>query len=426
MITRIRSRLYYGWYMVGAGAIIQLITGGLLNQAAGAYLVLLQSEFGWSKTAISGAFSLFRFESGLLGPLGGWLIDRFGSRAVMRFGLLIFGLGFIMFSRVDSIFTFYVAFAIIAIGQNLGGFLPLTVAIVNWFHRRRSIALATMQTGFAVGGLGVPIIVYCLENFGWRTTALASGLVIIFAGLPLTTVMRSRPEDYGLELDGGPAASASSDNESAVVADEPVDFRAGEAMRTSSFWLISFGHGSALLVVSAVMVHLVPHLHENLGYPLETAGLVVGLLASMQIIGQILGGFLGDRFSKRVITSICMGMHMAGLLMVAYATSLPMIIAFAVLHGLGWGIRGPLMQSMRADYFGRGSFGMIMGISSMVTTIGNTAGPLVAGFLADTTGSYETGFTVLALMAGAGSVFFITSARPRPPARIAMEAAQAS
>ncbi|MPZ48873.1 MAG: MFS transporter [Dehalococcoidia bacterium] len=417
MFRSLKSRVFYGWWMVGAGFGIQLLTGGLMNQAYGAYVVLLRDEFGWSKTMLSAGFSMARFETGLLGPVEGWLVDKFGPRTVMRCGLIIFALGFMALSQINSLTTFYLAFFMMALGSSLGGFLPLTVAMVNWFRRRRATALATMQTGMAVGGLCIPIVVLALETFGWRTTAFASGVLVLIVALPLSQIIRHRPEDHGLEVDGGyneALARRNGDREE----DEPIDFLPREAVRTPAFWLISLGHGSALLVVSAVMVHLVSHVNENLGYSLTTAGLVVALMTSMQIIGQVTGGLIGDRFNKRLIAAACMGAHMAGLLLVAYATMLPMVIAFAVLHGLAWGIRGPLMQALRADYFGRASFGVIMGLSTMITMFGNITGPLVAGILADVTGSYEIGFTVLACLAGAGSMFFLLARKPQPPARV--------
>jgi sugar phosphate permease len=320
-------------------------------------------------------------------------------------------------SQINSLVTFYLAFFAMALGSSLGGFLPLTVAVVNWFRRKRATALATMQTGFAVGGLIVPIVVFCLETFGWRATAFGSGVLILVVALPLSAIIRHRPEDYGLEVDGGPGP-ALTQSSNGHPEEEPIDFLPREAIRTRAFWLISLGHGSALLVVSAVMVHLVSHLNENLGYSLQTAALVVTLMTFMQITGQLLGGYLGDRFNKRFITASCMFAHMTGLLLVAYANALPMVIAFAVLHGLAWGIRGPLMQAMRADYFGRASFGTIMGFSSMIVMFGNVSGPLVAGILADRTGSYEAGFTVLACLAGAGSLFFLFATKPKPPVRV--------
>ena len=120
---------------------------------------------------------------------------------------------------------------------------------------------------------------------------------------------------------------------------------------------------------------------------------------------------------KRRIIVTCMAMHVVGLLLLAFATSLWMVVAFAVLHGLAWGTRGPLMMAIRADYFGRTSYGTIMGFSSMIVMLGMMGGPLLAGFLADRTGNYEAGFTVLAVAAGFGSIFFILAKRPDPPQR---------
>ena len=188
-----------------------------------------------------------------------------------------------------------------------------------------------------------------------------------------------------------------------------------QALRTPAFWFISLGHASALLVVSAVTVHLILHLTENLGYSIRTAGLVVALMTASQVVGMLAGGYLGDRISKRVIVVTAMASHATGLLLLAYASHFWMVGLFALLHGGAWGARGPLMQAIRADYFGRRSFGTIMGFSSLIVMVGTTVGPIVAGVLADRTGSYESGFTILAIAAAAGSIFFILARQPTPP-----------
>jgi OFA family oxalate/formate antiporter-like MFS transporter len=139
---------------------------------------------------------------------------------------------------------------------------------------------------------------------------------------------------------------------------------------------------------------------------------VVALMTVMQGIGQLSGGWLGDRFSKRRIAAACMLAHAAGLLLLAFAWAFWMVLAFAVVHGLGWGMRGPLMSAIRADYFGSAAFGTITGLSSMVLMVGMMGGPLVAGMLADRTGSYVVGFTVLAALAALGSLFFLGARRP--------------
>ncbi len=420
MVSRLRGRVFYGWWMVASGFGIQFLVAALLNQSYGAYVVLLQRDFGWSKTALSGAYSLQQVEMGVLGPIQGWIIDRFGPRAVMQIGVVIFGVGFMALSQIQSLGMFYAAIFFLAIGASLTGFFPLTVAIVNWFEKRRARALSIMSLGFAFGGVTVPIIAFLLEMIGWRWTAFSSGVLIIVAGLPLTQVIRRRPEEYGEVMDGI-AASPEAAEADAVGQTAPAastrDFTAREAIRTPAFWLISLGHGSALLVVSAVLVHLLAHLTENLGYSLGTAALVVSLLTTVQVVGMIVGAVIGDRYDKRLIAASCMVMHAVALPLAAYATTLLMVIVFAVLHGLAWGIRGPLMQAMRADYFGRSSFGVIMGFSTTIIMLGQVAGPLVAGILADATGSYEAGFTVLAVIAGFASIFFLLARRPRPPDR---------
>ena len=323
---------------------------------------------------------------------------------------------------------FFLAFFLVAVGAGLGGYVPIAVAIVNWFRRRRALALGISSSGSAVGGLLTPLVVASMTAFGWRGTALLSGVVILLVGLPLAQVFRHRPELYGEYPDGirpgaggpGPAASGDGpdrppDGSPGRKVAAPVDFTPREAMRTPAFWLVSLGHGSALLVVSAVVVHMVTHVTERLGYSLGQAATVVALLTVAQIAGHIGGGWAGDRVSKRAIVVGCMVGHAVALLLLAAASAYWMVVAFALLHGLSWGTRGPLMAAIRADYFGSAAFGTISGVSSMVTMLGMVGGPLVAGILADRTGSYRLGFTVLALLAFLGSIFFLLAKRPAPP-----------
>jgi sugar phosphate permease len=406
-----RGRVFYGWWVVAAGFGLETLIGSLMFHAYGAYLVLLREEFGWSKTMLSAAFAMARAESGILGPVQGWLTDRFGPRVLIRVGMTIFGVGFILFSRIEGPVAFFLTFFMMALGSSLGGYLPMGVAIVAWFRRRRALALSVSASGMAVGGLLTPLVVLAMSRFGWRATALVSGLLALAVGVPLAQIVRRRPEAYGLAPDGDAPGAAAPD---APVRAAPAErnFTAREAMATRAFWYISIGHGAALFVVSAVMVHMVVHVTERLGYSLPQAGAVVALMTVMQGIGQLSGGWLGDRFSKRRIAAGCMLGHAAGLLVLAFASAFWMVLAFAVLHGLGWGMRGPLMSAIRADYFGSAAFGTITGLSSMVLMVGMMGGPLVAGILADRTGSYVLAFSLLAALAAGGSLFFLGARRP--------------
>ena len=413
MKNPLKTKIFYGWWMVAAAFGLQFMQASLLSQSIGAYIAVLREEFGWSKTALSGAAVIQQFEGALLGPIQGWFVDRFGPRGMICVGVFTFGTGFMLLSRVDSLPMFYAAFAVVALGAGLGGYFPLTIALVNWFERKRARALSSMTLGFALGGMAVPIVAWSLQTFGWRATVFASGVLIIVAGLPLAMVIRRRPEDQGEVVDGLSESQADPSASHLGGAHKARDFTAREALRTPAFWFVSLGHGFALIVVSAVTVHAITHLKEGLGYTIGTASLVISLMTLCQFSGILLSGAIGDRYHKRLLAAACMLFHMLGLLLLTYASSTPMVIGFAVLHGLAWGLRVPLMQAMRADYFGRSSIGLIMGLSSIIVLAGQMSGPLIAGIIADATGNYRAGFTTVALLAGLGSVFFLLA---KPPA----------
>jgi len=398
--------------MAGAACGIQFMFSALLNQAFGAYVAVLSDERGWSKTALSGAAALQSVESAIMGPLLGWFMDRFGPQNMIRVGVVVFAAGFFALSRIETIGDFYLCAVLLAIGASLGGYFPLTVALIQWFERHRARALSVMSMGLALGGLALPAIAWSMHQYGWRATAFASGIIALLVGLPLATVIRRRPQDHGETVDGLPPATASAPDASARAPVGQKEFSVAQALRTRAFWLLALGHAFALLVVTSVNVHGITHMKEGLGYTVQQAALVVMLLTFGQIGGVLLGLLIGDRFEKRYIAALCMLGHTVGLLLLTYARTPWEVGAFALVHGIAWGLRGPFMQAIRADYFGRNAIGMILGLSAVIIALGQIGGPLVAGVFADLTGNYRLGFTILALVAGAGSVLFLLAVKP--------------
>ena len=403
--------MYYGWRIVMAGGVINLFLAGFLSQSFGSYFAMLSEEKGWSKTALSGAATMQPLEAAFLGPFLGWLMDRFGPQRMIRIGVVLFGTGFMLLSQIESLPQLYLAFLVIALGSSFGGHFPLNVVLIHWFEKSRARALSAVSLGSAAGAIVVPIVAWGMHTYGWRPAAFVSGVIFILVGWPLSGVMRSRPEDMGLTVDGLPPAPRKAGQAEATPHHEQ-GFTAKEALRTRSFWLISLGHSFALFAVVAVNVHAITHIKESLGYAVTEAALFYTLMLGCQVGGVFLGWAIGDRYDKRFISASCMLAHMLGLLFLAYATGPAMLVAFAVLHGCAWGLRGPFMAAMRGDYFGRRQIGMIMGLSSLVVVIGQMGGPMLAGILADLTGNYRIGFTVLALLAGSGSLFFLMLKRP--------------
>ena len=417
MLQRFR-RPFYGWWIVGAAIVLQALPSGLLQQAYGAYVVLLEREFGWSRTALSGAFSAIRMEEGLLGPLQGWMLDRFGPRAVMRVGVVIFGGGFFLFARIGSIPGFYAAFLIMAIGASMVGFLSITTAIVNWFQRKRSMAMGLALLGTAIGGYLLPLVVWGLENWGWRAVANISGAIILIVGLPVTQIVRHKPQQYGWLPDGrqpGEAIVGAPGAPSTEV--EGPAFTMREALRTRAFWFISIAHTGSVLVVSVIQVHFIAYVTDDLGLTLTAASLMVTLQTTTNLVFRPIGGWLADRSSSRLVTAVAMLGHMVALLVLAFASNSVGIATAALLNGAAWGARVPVVVSMRAEYFGSGSFGAIMGVSSLVVTSGAVVAPIAAAWAYDVLGSYTLSFVILAVLAGLGSLFLF--ALPKPGSGVA-------
>lgn len=407
--------IFYGWRIVGSASGLEFLLSLLVLNVYGTYAALWRDEFGWSATALAAAFSLHRAQTGLIAPLQGWLLQRYAPHKVMRCGVLILSVGLICLSQIQTLTSFFITFAIMAVGGSLAGFLSLMTVLVNWFERRLTTALALMQTGRSMAGLTVPLATWALVSFGWRNSAFASGVIILVFGLLLVHMMRGVPEDRGLERDG---SSPIKENDfSAAELEESkgtfaADYLPGEAMRTRAFWLLCGGHGMAVGIVSAVLVHLIVHLNEGLHYSLQSAAVIFALMTFFMILGQVAGGLIGDRLDKRSVAAAAMLGHASGLLALAFGTSLAAVVFFAIAHGLAWGIRAPLMGALRAEYFGRKSFPTIMGMSSLVVMGGSVAGPILAGVLADSLGSYHLAFAMLSAGAAVGSLFFLLANKP--------------
>lgn len=407
-----KNKIFFGWWIVLSAFLIFMTTSALLFTGFGAYFVFIQKDMNWSKTIISGAFSMSRMESGIIGPLQGWLVKKIGPRMVIQVGVIILAAGFILFSKIDSILDFYVVFFFMSLGLSLAGYLTISTSLINWFERKRATALGISNSGSALGGLMVPMVAWSLVNFGWRDTAFYSGILILIILLPVSLLIRKAPEEYGLFPDGDLDKRLDFPKQQEPNRVQSKDLSLSEALKTSAFWYTSLGHGAALFVVSTMMLHLIPYIVDNVGASVQSASLVAATMTGVQLFGQFSGGFLSDRVEKRKVIVICMFGHVVTPIGLAFTSSLPVIFCLVILHGLAWGVRGPLMAVIRADYFGRSSFATIMGFSSMIAMIGMILGPIIAGLAADFLGSYKWGFFILGIIPALGAGCFYLAKNP--------------
>ena len=421
------KRLFYGWVIVAGTMVQQLLQQGVGFQGFGTFLVPLEQEFGWSKSALTGARSIMQVESGLFGPIEGTLADRFGPRVTVSIGTFVFGLGMVLFGLVHSLWAYYAVFLLMAVGASIGGFIALSVAINNWFRRKRTLALSLSQMGLSLGGIiVVPLLVWTQNEYGWRTAAMGAGFCVWAIGIPCALLMRHSPERYGMLPDGdSPAAAAASPREIAGASKGAgsglVDFTLREAMRTRAFWCIGLGHGLSITVITAVTIHQFAHMEQGAGLSRAAAATVVTTIGATNIAARLAAGFLGDRMTKRYVAAAGTVAAAVSVVILVTAHTLGQAMAFGVLFGFSWGIRGPMMTSMRGDYFGRAHFGKIVGASSLLTSPGSIMGPLLAGFMADVYGNYDLAFIVLAGISLLGAVMFMLATPPKPPLRLRTE-----
>jgi MFS family permease len=409
-----RRPIYTGWKVVGASAALWALQSMLWMQGFGNLAVQLRAQFGWSKTLFSVAFVGTRAGSALIGPAQGAALGRWGTKNIMRTGAVFVLLGFIGLSMIETRIQFLVALSIAAFGMALSGFLTITSAVVQWFERKRARALSLQSMGLAIGGFAGPLLVVGFGWFGWRPTMVGAGVLLSVAITLASTIIGSDRSASNEPVDG--IATELADTSPRAEGVNDVHYTAPEAMRTRAFWMISMGHGSALIVVTASIAHIALYLTEDRGFTAKQAALIAGAIPVFQVLGTGLGGYLGDRMNKRIIIGIAMCAHAVGLLLMTWVDSFITIGAFVVLHGLAWGSRGPLMQAIRADYFGTTHFAQIMGWSTVVITLGVVIGPLLAGVLADSTGNYKLGFTIIAMLALAGNIFWALASPPPPRA----------
>ncbi|MEE8174900.1 MAG: MFS transporter [Dehalococcoidia bacterium] len=393
--------------MWGAGAFFYGFT---------AFFNPIKDEFGWGATVTSVAFALRSMESGLADIFVGFLVDRFGPRRLMLIGILIMGAGFIALGFIGSLWSFYAAVAGIAIGLSCCVGPVGVAAVANWFVRKRGRALGFLVAGAGVGGLLVPLIRWSIDLSDWRFTAILLGLATWALGIPLTMVLRHKPEQYGYLPDGDRPGEVVPETAAQRRGQGGYEFSVKEALRTRSFWFLAMAYATAFTALMAVTPHIMPYLtSDDVGLSDGTAAFMVTLMTVSSIAGRLGFGWLGDYFPKRYIIAGCFFVQALAVLFFAYSGSLWQVLLFVFVFGPAYGGSIPLRAAVQGDYFGRKSFGSIFGIMAAIGTLLGMMSPILAGAMFDVTGSYRIAWVILGLVAVAAVPLILLARPPGPP-----------
>jgi MFS family permease len=379
------KKIFYGWWIVFACFLISLYVSSVIFYGFTAFFEPLVEDFGWSYTQISFAASLRGLEMGLLFPLIGFLVDRFGSRKLIFCGVVVVGFGLLVLSFTQSLAMFYGSFLLLGFGVGgVSSVVSMTV-VANWFRKKVGIALGVMMSGFGASGLLVPVIVRLIDVYNWRNTLIILGLGMWSLGIPLSFVIRNRPEQYGYLPDGTSSSAQGGDNE---IQDKAVEIGVKEALKDKSFWYLNIAETIRFMALAAVVTHVMPYL-SSVGISRASAGLVAGAIPLFSIIGRFGLGWLGDILDKKYVMAMALLSMSLGMLAFGYVRVMWLLFLFLVLFSSGSGGSMVLRGAILREYFGRDSLGKILGITMGFASIGGIIGPILAGWVFDTLGSYH-------------------------------------
>ena len=418
-----KPRVFFGWRMVGLAGITHSINASAFNKGYAVFLLPVIEGLGASRTAVSLVFSLSRSEGGPISPIAGWFIDRFGPKPIFLIGALLSGCGFLLLSQTQNIWTFGLVYlGLITLGSDLAFSNALSALVNNWFIRRRALAMSSYHSISSLGPAAlVPVLALVIVSQGWQTAALVAGLIILGTTIPLAFLIRNNPESVGLLPDGQPSATPAARTRDSVRPREGdhQDFSARQALRTSSYWLLLTGSILRLTAKSGVMLHIIPIMVWK-GVEEQTAAFIFGFLLFLQVPLSLIFGWLADLLPKNwVLCATSVSGTVSFYLLAVSGSSIWFIYLFVLLFAIAE-TGGSNNWATFGDYFGRGAYGRLRGITQLLSSPGVFLAPVFAGWWYDRVESYYLPIWIFTIFFGIGALSFALTRKPK--ARVAQEA----
>ncbi|HEY1544858.1 MAG TPA: MFS transporter [Xanthobacteraceae bacterium] len=404
-----RVPFYYGWIVLACLCCAGFARQGAAVATFSVFVEPLTRDFGWSRTAVSGAVSLGGLLAALAAPLIGTLVDRRGSRLVLCLAVVVSAAALLALSLTPSLLVFYLLFCVARMCWAGPFELGIYAGLNNWFLARRTTASSITNLVQMLGLVAMPLIAqFAIVHDGWRAGWIALGTTVLAVGLcPVALFLVRRPEDMGLRPDAASAAG----QVAAGARAEPA-FSRRDALRTASFWLLLLYAVTIYPVQAGVSLHQAAHLVQS-GIDPTTAALIVSFFSLMSAAATIVWGFLPRRWPIRIPLAVAGVLAGAGTWLMAGIHSAAAGYFCAGLFGAGMGSMLTLLPVAWADYFGRLNYGAIRGLALPLQVLAQAAGPLVSGVLYDRTGSYTLSLHVFAALAVLSIVAALAATPPR-------------
>lgn len=408
-----KPRVFYGYWILAANFLFLFLHSGFGYYAFSLFVKPLEAEFGWSRGGIMLSFTIYVGIQAVASPFIGRIVDRYGATKLIAIGAVVAGLGFVLLSQTHDLWYFYVSYAIFGAGHVTSGHVPASAVVSNWFRKRRGWAIGIMGIGIGLGGLAMaPLIgVYLIPNFGWRASYLVMAVITWVITIPLAlVVIKTKPADMGLYPDGVEDQEALA--EAKASPSTPGGLTLKMALATSAFWLITVSFLTSGFSEVSIIQNQVPYL-EDIGFPMAMVAAAFGAVGFGSAIGKFGFGWLCDWIPPKYACSIGLGFIFVAIILlmnVSPASPPALIWIYVGIMGLGLGSWLPTMSMLTSATFGLASYGAVWGLISGIHGIGTAVGPMVAGYIHDTTGTYQLAF-IIALVLIAVAIFTVLTVR---------------
>ena len=379
------------------------------------FMLALVEDMGWSRSLTAGAISVMSVVHGLSGPMNGRLIEKFGAQKVIALGGLLFAVGMLLTSQIQTWWQLYFTFGVVsAIGISQAGWVPFIVTVERWYPTKLGTALGFAMAGIGFGILvGVPVINALIETYGWRQTfmflAALGPLWVIPAALFLLKMPKQAPAH-----ESSPAPTS----ETAEVPDEPIyrDWVLKTALRSPRFWLAGACFLTGACVAQILLMHQFAFMVDQ-GIAKTESSFITGVIGISSIVGQLFWGNLSDRIGRErayIMAAVCNLLAIGALVYLGSTLALWVAVSFAIFVGLGYGANTPIFPATSRDLFTSPFFPSIFGTLAISGSLGAAIGAWLGGWLYDVTGGYSAMLVVSAVLAVV-SPLLLWLAAPRLP-----------
>jgi sugar phosphate permease len=414
-----KTGVFYGSWIVMAGFILLFLHSGAGFYSFSIFIRPFEETFGWSRAAVSFAMSIYFMVQGICGPLVGYLTEKYGPKWVMTTFTVGAGATFIMVSFTQTLWFFYLSYALLSVGTTGIGFIPVSSLLSRWFVRRRGTAIGFTMVGIAVGGLVMSPLVGMLNiYFSWRVSYVFMGLLVWILAVPLTLfVMKSSPAEMGLRPDGDDPNMGNDSFETGSGQTLPKFNEGGwpfwPALTSRTFWWVALTFLLAPLAQGGVIQHQVPLVTEA-GLAPTAAAMAMGLTAGAGGLGKLSFGRLSESFPFHYVAAVCFGLQAIAVFLLLSIRSTAMVWIYVILYGFGMGGVVVLIPLVVGHFFGLAAFGTLMGTVAFIQGVGLSSGALISGLIFDHMGNYQYALILCGCIYLSAIFTIFMAGRPKP------------